>query len=321
MLALLVNTAIAANVPCIFSESKSGYTCNLVSDHEDVEDIDMSDRMHLTGRADKDVKHLQLKFKPTSIDLRLIFEKFENLEMVELWKNSIKGLNLSCFGSKLQTFDFRMNELSTLTTDAFSSCKTIRKLILIKNQINSVSETTFDYLIDLEVLDLSFNGIVTLSRYQFKKCLHLKVLKLAYNKLSNFIRTENLKSVKLFDVSFNGIQSMEFQTLSWLTRLEELYLNGNKFFELRQAITSLSPKLKILNLADNQLNILNMTQKPLKSLQYLDISNNKITKIGIDLKVAEHLMYFHARGNVCIDASFETIENFDDEVAPLLRRC
>lgn len=305
---------------CIFHEANFGYSCKLILDHETNEEIDETERFHLGDKTDADVKHIFLKFKPLTVGLSIIFEKFNNLEKIELWQTSIEVLAPFESCSQAQTIDFRFNSVANLVDDTFRSCPHILSLTLMKNEIISVEENAFAGLTKINYLDLSFNGITEIPEGLFDEMIELKTLKLSHNQLASIDGIASLPSLESLYLSFNEIEFANFDYLKSSSSLKEIHLNDNKIYEIQSQVEFFL-NLVFLNVENNNLSIFNIDPNHFPKLQYLDVSNNGIYSIISDLKAFRYLADFYAIANLCVNDSFENIENFDEEVSPQIETC
>jgi Leucine-rich repeat (LRR) protein len=299
----------------------------LTLDQNDKKVIDLSSRSHIEGKTDNDVKHLFLKFKPVTVqkvpNVNLLFDKFKSLEVVELWKTSMKNFQNINNCAKLKVIDLRLNRLQTLSKETFMKCTKLKKLILAKNEIVEVHEKAFENLIDLKFLDLSANLITFLSDEIFTKLVRLEIANLSHNKLTDksldFLLT--FDSLKILNLSFNEISIVDFGKIASHSELREIHLNGNRIITIYFTIEEMLPSLVHFNLEKNNLRVLGLSQIATDNLQYLDISHNQINSLSLNVKKLGKLTNFHAADNVCVDESFEEIKDFEKEVSDKIQNC
>lgn len=311
---------------CVFNyNTRSGYSCKFMLDQADIV-IDGSERKHLENKTDNDVEYLFFKNKVLTIDLDLILDKFNYLKTIELWKASITKLTKINHCSKMKKMDLRRNQIGMLEDGVFAACKEMETLILIKNDISEIGELAFKGLTKISFIDLSFNEITDIAEevFNFELMTNLKVLKLSHNKISHtpiqYILF--LKNLEVLNLSHNNINHLNFNLFTInVGNLRELYLNSNGIRNASPAITEIFPKLVYLNIEANHIGILDISFYPLRSLQYLDISNNDIETIVLHNRSMVNLVDFFAVGNVCINESFENIESFDETLSKGLGNC
>lgn len=306
---------------CTFKNSKFGYSCEIMSDHYINKAIIESERNHLEGKHDGIIQYIYIKNQPIALGLNKIFEKFNNVEKVEMWQASIKTLDSMFFCSKLRTFDLRLNQLAKLDSKVFSRCNNIEKLIFNKNGIVNIDEKTFEGLENMKFLDLSFNGISAFPSQTFLNTKKLATLKLSHNIMNSYslLWLLNFSSLEILDLSHNELIYMSFGVLEKHASLQELHLNSNKLIDITSTTNKILPRLNYLNLSNNKLTCLDLIH--LENVQYLDISENDIESINFSPKGKNLLGDFHAKGNRCIDESFVVINSFCFSVEPQLKSC
>lgn len=160
-----------------------------------------------------------------------------------------------------------------LTIDALQVLTKMPYLLLLKAERNRVAATNLATMYYLQVLDFNYNQIKTIG--EINQPL-LDCLELNYNNIytTNFDNAElaNLKHLELrsnllFDISG-----------SYPTNLEKLYLAANKIASINSLDFSKLTHLEILHLRDNSLQQLDGFSDSMRSLKYLNLRNNKISK-------------------------------------------
>ena len=125
----------------------------------------------------------------------------------------------------------------------------------------------------LEELQLQQNGIRDLG-FSLAGLRSLRLLRLDRNRLSSLPSLQSCSQLKLLDLSFNELSSLE--GLAGLQSLEELRVNNNKLVSLR-SLRSL-PHLRSLEAARNLLEDLDGVQE-LLSLESLQVEGNAIRSL------------------------------------------
>ncbi|KAG0435733.1 Protein phosphatase 1 regulatory subunit 7 [Dictyocoela muelleri] len=145
-----------------------------------------------------------------------------------------------------------------------------------------------------------------IKKMQFKtKYLKLVNLDLSDNKIEQIENLEMIPNIRLLDLSFNLIKTID---MICLNSLEELYLISN---DLREIPKIECPKLKKLDLANNTISEIKNLEK-LISLEELYLANNKIDQIK-NLKSLNQMKILGLQNNIleridCFDLP-ENIEN------------
>lgn len=145
-------------------------------------------------------------------------------------------------------------------------------------------------------MDLSGNKIKEIQDETFKTLVSLQHLNLSYNTL-NHLEPESFKisdskvgSLEVLDLSYNELTYLTDEVLLELPSLYRLYLNGNKLKKLSDNCFGGLKFLNTLYLQYNDLETLNITLVNLKSLTFLDLSYNHLTKItGYETNRLENL--------------------------------
>jgi carboxypeptidase N regulatory subunit len=176
--------------------------------------------------------------------------------------------------TELMSLDIKFGELRTIELGAFNGATKLRELLMQGNKIIDILPGTFKNMSSLEYLDLSYNKIKHLNSAVFSghgtfsgltKLTHLSMRR---NKISEILtRTfENMSNLEYLDLSYNKIKHLDsdvfrcLESLNGLTKLTRLSMQGNKIID-----------------------ILPGTFKNMSSLEYLDLSYNRIKHLGSGL--------------------------------------
>lgn len=119
--------------------------------------------------------------------------------------------------------------------------------------------------------------------------------------------TEGLRSIgktnSLQSVDCSRIDITKFSTtLDKLTNLTRLDLSQNRLSE----VPKLNKRIRVLNLAENQITSAKLTQLP-KYVQHLNLSHNELTYLPAELKTLGHLRSIELHGNP-INCTCETLQ-------------
>ncbi|XP_055604551.1 carboxypeptidase N subunit 2 isoform X2 [Uranotaenia lowii] len=114
----------------------------------------------------------------------------------------------------------------------------------------------------LDELDLSNNLISYLDGSLFEHMAHLRSLSLSKNPLEKItpdttLALGSIRRLEHLDLSYTGIDELPRGVFDKIDGLKELYLQGNHFKAVPSAIALLKPTLKILNIGDNPIQMLN----------------------------------------------------------------
>jgi Leucine-rich repeat (LRR) protein len=109
---------------------------------------------------------------------------------------------------------------------------------------------------------------------------------------------ESLTNLKVLDLSGNDFKVLP-TAFSNLTNLEELFLNDDKYFQLKKNILTLSklPNLKSLHLENDGLKVLPKKISMLINLESLYLNNNRFKNLPQELMNLENLKYLDFHDN------------------------
>eukprot|EP00079_Xenopus_tropicalis_P034919 XP_017948690.1 PREDICTED: podocan [Xenopus tropicalis] len=220
-----------------------------------------------------------------------VLTQIRNLEYLLLHNNKLRahGIHPGAFVGlkKLHTVHVYNNLLEKVPPGLPRRVKT---LMLLHNQISSISKNDFATTYLLEDLNLSYNKIMSgnVHKEAFRKLRLLKTLELSGNNLKSvpYGLPKNLEILRLKD---NDISSIPQDSLTGMIKLKEFYLSNNK--------------LKLSSFYSG-------AWAELSSLQILDLSGNQLSYIPSDLP--ETLEYLYLQSNKIItvdDSAFESTPN------------
>lgn len=184
----------------------------------------------------------------------MAFVGARNLEILDLSQNVLSVLEAQIFKdlSNLKSLNLSYNKFTEF--DARILPASLQELDLSSNSLTSLTEHTFEKLINLKLLDLSFNSIVNLNVKTFAYQSNLEHLKLRQIKLSDirmgtFSHQHNLVTL---DLSENELQHLDFKLFSpVLSDLKSLQLASNQLKGLHGFRNSLFPQLTSLDINNN----------------------------------------------------------------------
>ena len=200
-----------------------------------------------------------------------------------MYKAEIKSKNkLDLSGQNLQILpctDFDLEILiadNNCITSLINLPETLRVLSLVRNKIaflgNIERQTPY-----LSSLNLSSNRLISLEG--ISACMNLQELRLPNNYIGDdqISLLQNLKNLKIIDISHNHLRDVSFfKILEKLTNLEELWNSANDFGEWVLDFPMVN--LKKLVLDSNKIKTLEFRGE-LPSLQVLSCKENNITSI------------------------------------------
>ena len=231
------------------------------------------------------------------------FEGLKHLEHLNLGYNYITNFHPVLLSDliKLQSLCLSGNRLTTLPDDAFSNLASLSHLLLDSNQLeNQLNPNVFNKVKNhLKILDLSQNKLKEISSalkglsggslqslsisdnfVSNLKSIQLSSLwrlQASNNSLSNMtlISFRDLPGLQVLDLSKNQISRIKMGTFQSNKALQAIRLDGNRLEQMQGLFQDL-PNLSWLNISDNKIEMFDYAMIP-KSLQWLDIHQNKIT--------------------------------------------
>ena len=248
---------------------------------------------------------INLNIGPVSLLKRLKWLDLKNIDSntLELIVHNDRLFHLDLTRCHAINFDFltgltgllslKLWDLPVSDIQIFSKLLSIKQLTI--SGCNLTNAGFIQNLINLEYLDLSRNNLqrfrltdklpelheLDISRNQINEIFFLENipniqrLNLGYNQINRFITGLNLKNIKELNLENNFIDSLWIGIpMPTLTRLS---LSGNKIRTIR-LLKDFAPGLTRLDLADNF--IKDFWKGSLPSLEYLDLSNNRINLLN-----------------------------------------
>nr|XP_043627427.1 plant intracellular Ras-group-related LRR protein 6 [Erigeron canadensis] len=165
--------------------------------------------------------------------------------------------------SDITKLDLSKNSIEDLP-DQLSSCISLETLILSRNKIKDWPSAVLESLQNLVSLKLDINPLRQIPSDGFKAASKLQVL----------------------DLSGNAGCLPEYPAFSFLPQLQELYIRRMQISEVRADLINL-PKLRILDMSQNSLQLIPVGFKDATSLQELRLSDNNISALPAELGLLE----------------------------------
>lgn len=206
--------------------------------------------------------------------------------------------------------DLSLNNLTSLLSSFFTNETTwLNGSWIGATEINHMLIDVFPNLIRLDISHNEVTNFVSNTRQNV-----LLWLDLSLNKIISF-NGQNLKGLKILNLSCNNISSTQNLKLNDLINLEVLNLSGNKLYELDGVFNS-QKVLKVLNLAWNSFSVIYesmFTQIP--QIEILNLSNNNLKLIQNNSSwILSKLIQLDLSSNQLFPASMETLQNFPELV-------
>lgn len=197
----------------------------------------------------------------------------------------------------------------------FAQNKKLRYLDIPSNDFEALLDS--DFPPTLEYLDIS-------SYHSTILCVTLKNLEnLRYLNMSRAIHMINragdcipkyLKSLEVFDFSWNHLEYLANNFLAGMSKLREVYLNNNGLRFIEESALEDLTELVILDLRNNDLmSIKESVFNDLLSLRYIYIGNNQIAKTTSDCFRNRYVLDVDYRNESCLDR-FDSLKGVMVEV-------
>lgn len=239
------------------------------------------------------VINISLPINHCYIDETIDLQENETLTILNPSKNVITSLTLAARSTlpefPIEIFDTFPNlteveliysGIELLEEDDFINATNLQRLHLEGNNIHTIGRAAFTKLTNLSILALPTNQLTKIEDFAFADLKHLVRLNLEQNNLTGlqqntFSGLTNLLELFLND---NQIATIEDGAL-YLEKLEELYLQGNKFKTLSPDLVTGTPALLSIVLSRNQLTSIGETFSKSPRLFFIDLNDNQIQTV------------------------------------------
>jgi Leucine-rich repeat (LRR) protein len=152
----------------------------------------------------------------TDLVLKLIFNRFQNLQILEFPFGIFENISTEHFPSncnKLEKFLVTNGVFQAVPANCFANCVSLKELHLGGNAINSLVKDSFAGLASLSTLMLDDNQLLTIPSNVF----------------------DALPNLKILDISNNtNLRSFDDNVFKLNTNLNELIIAHNKFSTLKK---------------------------------------------------------------------------------------
>jgi Leucine-rich repeat (LRR) protein len=208
----------------------------------------------------------------------------QNLKEVDLSSNQLSSLPSNVFNVSLNLakLSLQNNSLTAIAPDIFSGLTNLKFLNLSQNAISShhLSRETFSSLASLKTLDLSYNQLSKLGDDILHSLTSLQTLFLHNNLIHKIDGNAfaNQVQLKAIDLSRNKMSKIEIQLFASLGNLVSLKMEENELKELNNLTVKCNNVLD-LTFRSNLLSSVPSFIKNCHSLQFADLSNNRISEI------------------------------------------
>ena len=187
----------------------------------------------------------------------------------------------------LEQLDLANNKLTTFPTPLIQTLSMLQNLYLNNNKITKLLRTSLNLPnSSLKVLNLAENEMVEIEERSFEKLLNLEELNLERQSSSDILKPNTLKglenSLRTLLIQNNGLTEDHFPSVNYLRGLRHLYMGVNRISSIPDQIFAQMNNLRVLNLHQNRISILDHTKTPglAQNLEVFDISSNYLQTVG-----------------------------------------
>ncbi|XP_029727244.2 protein phosphatase PHLPP-like protein [Aedes albopictus] len=172
----------------------------------------------------------------------------------------------------------------------------LQKLYLQCNHIEDLPENFFIACERLTILNISSNKLMTLPIIFGTNC-NLERLYATNNNLTDRVLDSLicLTRLKVLHIGYNHLTTLPETCITCWGELEELVISGNRLRHLPENLTNLR-NLRVLRVHSNQLQSVPPLAKNL-SLRVLDLAHNQLDKINMVSLVSKHLQFLDLSSN------------------------
>ncbi|CAM1301114.1 Uncharacterised protein r2_g1095 [Pycnogonum litorale] len=226
----------------------------------------------------RSLHHLDLRSsRIRSVDESEAFVSLNGLHTLILSGNEMPNISkIPIFTSRFSNLDISHSNLTSVPKCVTSS---VRKLILLNNNLSWISDGDFDSYPHLNYLDMSENRITEIEDDSLGRIASLSILILARNRLRK-IPTSLPPHLEILNVDNNYVFGVNNRSFIDLLDIIELILSNNKISYLSPCCFCRLKSLKILNLAGNVITAINSCFfSDLVSLRTLALADNPVFSV------------------------------------------
>nr|WRK64626.1 toll-like receptor [Hypothenemus hampei] len=192
------------------------------------------------------------------------------------------------------------NILEGIHPEAFRNCSSLQDLNLNSNQLKAVPLALKNMRL-LRTLDLGENLITYLEEPGFRGLNNLYGLRMLGNRIQNITKRAfaDLPALQILNLARNRVQRVEHNSFSNSPNLQAIRLDGNQLTDVNGLFADIK-SLLWLNVSDNRLEWFDYALIP-QGLQWLDLHKNNIRELGNRFNLDDDLKLEQ------LDASFNKI--------------
>lgn len=219
------------------------------------------------------------------------FDKYVNLKVLKLNKNSLKSIPDLTELKHVEEVSLNRNNIGTIDVGHFSKNSSIKVLHINSNKIEIIRRGALDHLTHLIDLKLNRNEIKNLPNQLFVSQTQLHTLELNHNKIRviNAMVFQGLENLSILKLKFNNIDNIMDGAFFGFKSISILQLDHNRIMSISKGWMYGLESLTTLSLSNNLITTIDAGSWELcKNLQILDLSYNHI--LEIESKTFEHLI-------------------------------
>ena len=222
------------NLPCSYILINSNYTCNLqnlvVSNEQTIFRVTGT---HFTGWGHSDVTSLRIASSDITFIIPRLFQVFSNLRHFDLTNTRLMQIRSSDFINARGLTSLRINGASHL--------------------FRILQGSSFNQLVNLQVLDLTSNYFVTIHENAFDGLASLRELNLAINYIGTLHANtlQPLTNLRNFIISQNSLEAIERRMFENNSNLEHVAFQDNKIMKIERGFIDELVNLRSLNMQGN----------------------------------------------------------------------
>jgi Leucine-rich repeat (LRR) protein len=258
---------------------------------------------------------LDLSFNQMSKIGSDVFSSLTSLQFLFVANNLIQKIDGAALANqlKLKTIDMSQNKLTSLPDKLFLQLGNLLVLKMDENLIEDLNNVTFKCA---NVLEVSLAGNVLTSVPAFiKNCNSVTSIDLSKNKIVKITNgsLSELTHLNQLNLSHNKLECLEnnsFSTVNTTSNIQFLDLSNNKLSKIEQAAFKGLDNLTVLNLNENLLDDLNGILSHLATLEWLNISTNKVEWFDLAFLPSSMAMLDLSNNMIADLSNFYNLQNF-----------
>ncbi|KAK5646779.1 hypothetical protein RI129_005243 [Pyrocoelia pectoralis] len=256
------------------------------------------ERLHLDHNKIHTIDREAFMAMPALRELRLRNNSLSDILETPFWNlPALKGLDLSQNYFKtlpprlltnlpnLRRVDLSDNQMSVINSESFLDTTALEHINISYNRLSNIHPTTFIHLLSLFELDCSYNRLLEFIPGLPPSIEYLHISKNIIKQFPLPPSTDlNLPTLKMLDISYNGIERIFPGTLRPLQQLRKLYVGKNSLEELDGDLLAGLSRLEVLDLGDNKISrVESSVFRDVSALNELNLAENRLSILRHDV--------------------------------------